>query len=146
MNDQMWIRTLSDYVHRPIAADAEIESLLGQVSAAEPFVTLLRGDPEGDHTYFQVLGQDHDHLLVEGGGLVNGQAWHWRASCAPRDSTPATAGPEHHRLHNVRADQLLGLGSALLFASLALDDRGGALGPGPQVLGHWLTWDDGPEL
>lgn len=138
----LWIRTYSDYVHRRVMGDAETQSLLSQVSEAQPFVTLLRGDPAGDHLYFQILGQDLDHLLVEGGGLVDGREWQWRASRAPRDRTLTSAGPEHHRLNNVRTDQLLDLDSAMLFAEAALSDWGGLRGPGPEIPGHWLTWNE----
>jgi hypothetical protein len=113
------------------ASTATAEHLVRARTSNDPWVVLCRpfnesNDPDGFHTYFQVLGTGSDALLVEGGGLDERGIWDWTSTWQPPDSRLVSVGPAWYR-YTVHASEIQTESDALAQLWPALADGQGRL-------------------
>ena len=109
----------------PIASEWLAEQLLGSTTFNSPWVTIIRGKPDGPHTYMQVLGTP-DQLVVEGGGVKAPGRWDWRAIALPCDYAETTIGPPWYS-EKAYESEVVTVHDALQLLWPALADEHGAL-------------------
>jgi hypothetical protein len=78
--------------YRLVRGNDHAEWLMSSTTFDSPWVTLLQGEPGGDHTYFQILGSP-DRLIAEGGGQLGTHLWNWRADALHRNQWFTKVGP-----------------------------------------------------
>jgi hypothetical protein len=91
----LWYRTNNCHRTRtvyPVRDLPHAQLLLGRIDDDDPWITIMTGLPNVDHTYFQVFGSV-DRMIAEGGLVRGGTQLCWRASAQPRNEAPTTVGP-----------------------------------------------------
>jgi hypothetical protein len=101
--DLRYRRNESHRIYTPTASPGYAVALLSSTTFDSPWVTIVRDEPGGDSTYFQILGTP-DRLIAEGGGVRGTARWNWRATALPGDWTPTTAGPPWYEVNTYTSD------------------------------------------